>query len=87
MKTITYTITDALGLHARPAGILVKNAGGYASKITIKNQENGKEADAKRIIGVMALGVKCGNTIELTVDGSDEEKAAAELQAFLKENL
>lgn len=87
MKTITYTITDALGLHARPAGILVKNAGGYASKITIKNKENGKEADAKRIIGVMALGVKCGNTIELTVDGSDEDQAAAELQAFLKENL
>lgn len=87
MKTIEYVITDALGLHARPAGILVKQIGGYASKVNIKNLENGKEVDAKRIIGVMSLGVKCGNKIQLTIDGSDEETAAAEIEAFLKENV
>ena len=69
MKTIEYTIKDALGIHARPAGLLVK------------------EVDAKRIIGVMGLGVKCGDTVKLTIEGEDEETAAAAMQAFLEGNL
>ena len=87
MKVVEYVITDPLGLHARPAGVLVKKAAGYQSSITIKNMETGKVADAKRIMGVMALGIKQGNNIELSVEGADEDVAAKELEGFLKENL
>ena len=85
MKTIEYTITDALGIHARPAGLLVKEAGKFASKIMIASPK--KEVDAKRIMGVMGLGVKCGDTVKLTIEGEDEETAAAAMQAFLESNL
>lgn len=87
MKTISYVVTDPLGLHARPAGLLVKQSAAYKSGITLKNVGTGKTADAKRIMGVMSLGVKKDNEIELTIEGEDEDKAAAELETFLKENL
>ena len=74
MKTVSYVVKDSMGLHARPAGIMVKQAAGYKSKITIKNDVNGKEADAKRIMGIMALGVKQGNQVTLTIEGDDEAK-------------
>ena len=78
MKTFEYTITDELGIHARPAGMLVKEASEFASK---------KEVDAKRIMGVMSLGVKKGDTVKLTIEGEDEDAAASALKAFLSANL
>lgn len=87
MKTVEYTITDPVGLHARPAGLLVKKAAAFKSSVAVKNLETGKSADAKRIMGVMSLGVKQGNKIELSIEGEDEDTAKTELEAFLKENL
>ncbi len=87
MKTLEYVITDPVGLHARPAGLFVKKAAAYESSITVKNMENGKSADAKRIMAVMSLGVIQGNKIELSIEGGDEVSAQKELLAFLKENL
>lgn len=85
MKEIKYIITDPEGIHARPAGVFVKEAAKYTSNITI--EKDGKEVDAKRILGVMGLGVKCGQEICLRIDGADEETAAEALETFLKENL
>ena len=85
MKTFQYTITDPEGIHARPAGLFVKEAGKFASKITIA--KDGKEVDAKRIIGIMSLGVKKDNTVTLNIEGDDEEAACTALEAFFKENL
>lgn len=85
MKTFDYTITDPEGIHARPAGILVKEAGKFSSKVTMV--KDGKEVDAKRIFGIMCLGVKKGNTVTVKVDGEDEEAAFAMLETFFKENL
>ena len=85
MKTVEYTIKDALGIHARPAGLLVKEAGKFASKIMIASPK--KEVDAKRIMGVMSLGVKKGDTVKLTIEGEDEDAAASALEAFLSANL
>ncbi len=87
MKTVKYVITDPIGLHARPAGLFVKKAAEYQSNISVKNMENGKSVDAKRIMAVMSLGVKQGNKIELSIEGADEDTAEKELAAFLKENL
>jgi phosphocarrier protein HPr len=85
MKEFSYVITDSEGIHARPAGLLVKEAAKFQSDIKLKKGE--KEADAKRIFGVMGLGVKTGEEVTITADGADEDAAIAELEAFFKENL
>lgn len=85
MKQFSYVITDALGIHARPAGELVKLAKSVES--SIKLSCNGKEADAKRLIAVMSLGAKQGNELFVSVEGADEEAAAEKISTFLKESL
>ena len=85
MKKFTYTLTDEVGIHARPAGMLVKEAKKYQSKITITKE--GKTAEASKLMAVMSLGVKCGQTVQIAVEGPDEEEAAAGIQAFFEANL
>ena len=85
MKEFKYVITDELGIHARPAGLLVKEAAKFQSDIKIKKGE--KEADAKRIFGIMGLAAKKGDEIVLTADGADEVDAIAAIEEFLKANL
>ena len=85
MKEFIYVITDELGIHARPAGLLVKEAAKFQSDIKIKKGE--KEADAKRIFGIMGLAAKKGDEIVLTADGADETDAIAAIEEFLKANL
>ena len=85
MKEFQYTITDREGIHARPAGIFVKEAAAFPCKVTIAKGD--KEVDAKRIFGVMGLGVKCGEEITIRTDGEQEEAAIAKLSSFLQENL
>lgn len=85
MKEFQYVIKDAEGIHARPAGMFVKEAAVFPCKVTIA--KDGKEVDAKRIFGVMGLGVKCGQEITLKTDGENEEEAIAKLSKFLEENL
>lgn len=85
MKVFQFKVTDKDGIHARPAGQFVKLAAGYESNVQISKE--GKSADAKRIFGVMGLGVKQGQEITISIEGADEEQAASELESFLKENL
>ena len=85
MREIHYSITDEMGLHARPAGQLVKAAVPFPCDIKIGTA--GKMVDAKRIMGIMGLVVKQGDEIIMTFDGENEEAAAAALEQFLKDNL
>lgn len=85
MKEFKYIITDNEGIHARPAGLLVKKVNEYTSKVTLS--VNGKEADAKRILGVMGLGAKKGMELTVKVEGTDEDSAADAIENFLKENM
>ena len=85
MKNFSYVITDEIGIHARPAGLLVKEAKKYASKVVIK--ANGKSAEATRLMAVMGMGVKCGQTVEVEVTGDDEDTAFKGMKAFFEENL
>ena len=87
MKKINYTVVAEAGIHARPAGLLVKQAASFKSDIKLLNEENGKEADLKRLMAVMALGVKQGNSIVVSVEGEDEDEAYTVLESFLKENF
>jgi len=85
MKEFKYIITDEQGIHARPAGVFVKEATACECNVTI--EKDGKEVDAKRILGVMGLGVKKGEEIILRTIGTGEEEAMERLSTFLKENL
>lgn len=85
MKEIKYIITDPEGIHARPAGEMVKLLKEFKSTVTIS--KDGKSTDAKRIFGVMGLGAKQGQEIQLIVEGEDEDKAIAALDEFLKKQL
>ena len=85
MKEFKHVIADPLGMHARPAGMLVKAAAPFASTITITAPTG--TADAKRLMALMRLAAKQGMELTVKVEGADEEKAAAELQAFLSANL
>lgn len=85
MKTFSYTIKDAQGIHARPAGELVKAAKGFSSEIKIK--KGGMSVDAKKIFGIMGLGAKQGDTVEFCISGEDEDIACAAIAAFMESNL
>lgn len=85
MVTFKFTVNDEMGLHARPAGALVKEAVQCSSKVTIKKGE--KSGDAKRIFNVMALSIKAKEEVEIVVEGEKEVEEAAALEAFIKENI
>ncbi len=80
MIEFTYTITDPMGLHARPVGLLAKllASKGLEAKILF----NGKEADARRMYQVLGLNVKTGETITVVVK---DEALKEEILTFFKE--
>ena len=85
MKSFTYTIKDEVGIHARPAGLLAKKAKEFASEILI--EKNGKSVNATKLMMLMGLGVKQGETVTVTISGEDEETAAKAMEEFFKANL
>lgn len=85
MKTFNYKIKDELGIHARPAGLLVKEAKALDSKVTI--EKDGKSAEATKLFAVMGLGVKNADTIKITVEGGNEEASAKAMEEFFSSNL
>ena len=85
MKTFDYVITDEVSIHARPAGLLVKKVKEFASKVAIT--KDGKTAEAQKLMAVMALGVRKGDTVKVSVEGEDEEAAFEEVEKFFKENF
>ncbi len=85
MEQFTYTIKDPAGIHARPAGNLVKLVRESGSEVSI--EKNGQTANLKKLFTVMALGVKQGDTVTIRVSGDDEKTLLEKLKAFLEENL
>ena len=85
MKEFKYTITDPEGIHARPAGELVKASKEFSSRITLT--KDGKSGDCKKIFSIMALAVKSGNEITMTFEGDDEEAAFDKVSEFMKANM
>lgn len=85
MVKFTFTVKDEMGLHARPAGLLVKEAAKCTSKVTVKKGD--KSGDAKRIFNLMGLSIKHGEEVEVMVEGEKEQEEAAALEAFIAENI
>ncbi|HWR23697.1 MAG TPA: HPr family phosphocarrier protein [Feifaniaceae bacterium] len=85
MKQLKYRITDEFGLHARPAGQLVKAMAQFQSGVKIGTPA--KMVDAKRILGVMGLAVRHGDEIIMEFQGEDEAEAYAMAEKTLRECL
>lgn len=85
MREFKYVIKDPEGIHARPAGELVKAAKEF--ECSIKLEKDGKTGDCKKIFGLMGLGVKKDNEVVFTFEGADEDAAYEAISKFLQENL
>ena len=86
MKSFDYVITDPVGIHARPAGILVKEVKNYKdSVITLTKGE--KSVNLLKLMALMQMGIKQGDKVTVCVDGGDEEAVCAKIEEFFKANL
>ena len=86
MKTFDYVITDPVGIHARPAGILVKEVKNYKdSVITLAKGE--KSVNLLKLMALMQMGIKQGDKVTVSVEGGDEEAVCAKIEEFFKANL
>lgn len=85
MKSFQYVIKDQVGIHGRPAALLVKEAHQYESRIQISKGE--KTAEATKLMAVMGLGIKRGDTVGIQVEGTDEDRACQEMKVFFENNL
>ena len=86
MKQFQYVITDPIGIHARPAGLLVKAAKGLDSTVTVE-KAGGSAAAATKLMALMGLGIKGGDTVTVTVEGGDEDASLKAMEQFFKANL
>lgn len=85
MKNFNYVVKDEVGIHARPAGLLVKEAKKYQSKVVIV--KGGKKAEATKLMALMGLGVKCGDAVDVEITGDDEAAAYEGMKTFFENNL
>ena len=85
MKEFKYVVTDNEGIHARPAGELVKLVKGFQSSVTLEKE--GKSVDCRKLLALMGLGVKKGHEVTFTFEGEDEEAACEAVSKFMQENL
>ena len=85
MKTFDYNIKGDVGSHARPAGLLVKEAKKFTSDCTIT--KDGKTKKLTQLMMLMSLGVKNGDTVTVSAEGEDEDTAIEALKEFFEKNL
>jgi phosphocarrier protein len=83
MKSFTYTIRDEVGIHARPAGMLVKAMQQFVSEITLTRGD--KTVNLKKLFAVMGLGVKQNHAVTISADGADEDAALAAARKVLED--
>ncbi len=85
MRQFQYTITAPVGIHARPAGLLVKAAKALDSTVTV--EKDGKSAAATKLMALMGLGIKGGDTVTVSVEGGDEQASLTAMEQFFRDNL
>jgi len=85
VKKIKYQVKNPQGIHARPAGLLVKELNQFKCNVTI--EKAGKAVNAKEIFPLMSLSIKQGDNIDIIFEGEDEMAIAEAVEKYLKENL
>ena len=86
MKSFDYVITDPVGIHARPAGILVKEVKNYKDS-TVTLTKGDKSVNLLKLMALMQMGIKQGDKVTVSVEGGDEEAVCAKIEEFFKANL
>jgi len=81
MRSFMYTIKVPVGMHARHAGLLVRETNRYQSDITLTKGD--RSVNAKGILALLGLGVIQGDLVKITIEGDDEDLAATELKNFM----
>ncbi|MCH2146899.1 MAG: HPr family phosphocarrier protein [Phycisphaerales bacterium] len=81
--TTTVTVSNKLGMHARPAMLLAEVAGKFNSSITVSHDEH-DPVDAKSIMQLMLLAATKGTALHITADGDDASEAVQELETLIK---
>lgn len=85
MKETTITVTNEVGLHARPAATFVKSAAGFESDITITNlTRSGDPVNAKSVVSVFKAAVAQNHEVRLSAEGPDEAEAIAALVELIE---
>lgn len=79
------TVTNPLGVHARPSSLIVRTAMKFNSTITLAR--DGNKADAKSIMSIMTLAAEYGCVLDLTVSGSDENEACKAIETLFYDNF
>lgn len=88
MRTLQVTVTDAVGLHARPAALFVKLCNQFAASVHIRNvSDAGQWVNAKSILSLLTAGVKQNDLIEIKADGMDEDVALERLEALVSSDF
>ena len=85
MRSFAYTVSDELGLHARPAGLLVKLASTLSSEVLIEKE--GKAVGATRLLALMGLGIRCGDRLRIEIKGENEAADEEKIRDFFEKNL
>lgn len=75
-------VTNSLGIHARPASMIVRAASQYSSSISL--EKDGVKADAKSIMNVMMLAAGCDSSVTIRADGEDENEALTAICELFK---
>jgi len=78
------TVSNQVGLHARPATFFIQKANEFKSGIWVEKDE--RRVNAKSLLGVLSLGIVKGTTINLIADGADEEEAINALKELITSN-
>jgi phosphotransferase system HPr (HPr) family protein len=88
VKTLQVTVTDPVGLHARPAALFVKLCNQFTASIRIRNvSDGGGWVNAKSILSLLTAGVKQNDRIEIESDGADEDSALEKLEALVRSDF
>ena len=79
------TITNTIGLHARPATFFIQKANSFKSSIWVEKED--RKVNAKSLLGIMSLGIVTGAVVTLSASGSDEESAVEALAELLQRDM
>jgi len=85
MPTSEFTITNKLGIHARPAAQFVKTASTFSCNIQVEKDD--EQADGKSIMGLMMLAAGHGSVIRITTEGEGENEALKDLGALITKDF
>ena len=79
------TVTNAVGLHARPATFFIQRANSFKSSIWVEKDD--RRVNAKSLLGVLSLGIVKGTTITIIADGTDDEEAVKTLVSVIESDF